>query len=354
MPLGLVSTRKLVDKKVFGGKDHAKHLGKVKAFIFHPQEKRCVGFVVKRPDVALMFHREDLFVAFDAFTVEDDGDIYVSQKTGATGDAACKRLGVDWNTCLVWRGLPVVTEAGETIGIVGDVLYDGLTGDVRSMKVDANASANALLGRRNIDSGLILGFRTGIGAPLLSTDMAEYNDDAAVVCGGILVANEVKDIVTEGLADMAGRKAGELSVKARVKAAQAKPKAEALASTAKDAATKGAQTAGKAINKGARFAGERLAQTKSALAAFKEEYDKAMKGEEPESSGTRTEVASADSAVAPAADAPAAADTPAAADVTASARVEAQPAPQASAQPASQSAKPRKVKKVKRVRVEKP
>ena len=34
MPLGLVSTRKLVDKKVFGGKDHAKHLGKVKAFIF--------------------------------------------------------------------------------------------------------------------------------------------------------------------------------------------------------------------------------------------------------------------------------------------------------------------------------
>ena len=137
MPLGLVSTRKLVDKKVFGGKDHAKHLGKVKAFIFHPQEKRCVGFVVKRPDVALMFHREDLFVAFDAFTVEDDGDIYVSQKTGATGDAACKRLGVDWNTCLVWRGLPVVTEAGETIGIVGDVLYDGLTGDVRSMKVDA-------------------------------------------------------------------------------------------------------------------------------------------------------------------------------------------------------------------------
>ena len=105
MPLGLVSTRKLVDKKVFGGKDHAKHLGKVKAFIFHPQEKRCVGFVVKRADVALMFHREDLFVAFDAFTVEDDGDIYVSQKTGATGDAACKRLGVDWNTCLVWRGL---------------------------------------------------------------------------------------------------------------------------------------------------------------------------------------------------------------------------------------------------------
>lgn len=282
MSLGLVSTRKLVDKKVFGGKDHAKHLGKVKAFIFHPKEKRCVGFVVKRPDVALMFHRDDLFVAFDSFKLEDDGDIYVSQKADATGDKACERLGIDWNTCLVWRGLPVVTEAGETIGIVGDVVYDGKTGVVESLKVDANASANALLGRRNIDTELIKGFRTGIGAPLLPTDMAEYNDDAAAVCGGILVANEVKDIVTEGLADMAGRKAGELSVKARVKAAQAKPKAEALANTAKDAASRGAQTAGKAINKGAKFAGERLAQTRSAIAAFKEEYDKAMRDETPE------------------------------------------------------------------------
>lgn len=321
MSLGLVSTRKLVDKKVFGGKDHAKHLGKVKAFIFHPKEKRCVGFVVKRPDVALMFHRGDLFVAFDGFVVTDDGDICVSTKAGAMGDEACKRLGIDWNTCLVWRGLPVVTESGETIGIVGDVLYDGRTGAVHSMKVDANASANALLGRRTIDAELIRGFRTGIGAPLLSTDMAEYNDDTAAVCGGILVANEVKDLVTEGLADMAGRKAGELSVKARVKVAQAKPKAEELAGTAKDAATKGAQTAGKVLNKGARIAGERFAQTKSALAAFKEEYAKAVKDDGPEQSEDSSPAETVD-------------------------------VPQA-AQPAEQQQKPRKVKKVKRVRVEK-
>lgn len=332
MSQGLVSTRKLVDKKVFGGKDHAKHLGKVKAFIFHPNEKRCVGFVVKRPDVALMFHRDDLFVAFDSFAVADDGDIYVVQKNGATGDAACKRLGIDWGTCLVWRGLPVVAEDGETIGIVGDVLYDGRTGAVRSMKVDANPSANALLGRRSINTDLIGGFRTGIGTPLLSTDMSEYNDDAAVVCGGILVANEARDIVTEGLADMAGRKAGEISVKARVKAAQAKPKAEALATTAKDAASRGAQTAGKAINKGAKFAGQRLAQTKSALAAFKEEYDKAMKGDDAGEAQTAASHAGAP-------------------------QPEAQPVPQPEAQPAPQTepqtAVHKKVRKVKKVRVEK-
>ena len=329
MSLGLVSTRKLVDKKVFGGKDHAKHLGKVKAFIFHPNEKRCVGFVVKRPDVALMFHRDDLFVAFDSFAVEDDGDIYVSQKSGATGDAACKRLGVDWNSCLVWRGLPVVTEAGETIGIVGDVQYEGATGIVRSLKVDANPSANALLGKRTIDAELIKGFRTGIGTPLLSTDMAEYNDDAATVCGGILVANEVKDIVTEGLADMAGRKAGEISVKARVKAAQAKPKAEALASTAKDAASRGAQTAGKAINKGAKFAGQRIAETRSALVAFKEEYDKAMKG---------------DAADEPQAEVPQSSQVPQAVQTS---------QPTASQSEAQPTAKKVKVRKVKKVRVEK-
>jgi hypothetical protein len=165
------------------------------------------------------------------------------------------------------------------LGIVGDVLFDGQTGAVSSMKVDANPSANALLGRRNLDSELIRGFRTGIGAPLLSTDMAEYNDDAAVVRGGILVSDEAKDVLTEGLADRAGRKAGEVSVKARAKAEQAKPKVEAFAATAKDKASQGAQVAGKAINKGARFAGERLAETRSMLAAFKEEYDKAVSDE---------------------------------------------------------------------------
>jgi len=357
MPLGLVSTRKLVDKKVFGGKDHAKHLGKVKCFVFHPNQKRCVGFVIKRPDVALMFHRDDLFVAFDSFKIEDDGDIFVPDCEGTTGGKACERLGIDFNTCVVWRGLPVVTESGETLGIVGDVLYDGQTGEVQTIKVDANASANALLGRKSISTELIYGFRVGIGKPLISTDKAAYGDEVAEVCGGILVSNEARDIVTEGLADKAGRKAGEVSVKAKTVVAQSKPKAQEFASTAKEAASKGAKTAGVAINKGAQVASKKLEETRSMFSAFKEEFDKGLAGES--SAPQTSERPAADATGATKKVVPRVSATPAAA-ATAATAVASPETPSTTGAPdacydgeitqstagATAGAKPRKVKKV--------
>ena len=48
-----------------------KRIGKVHSFIFHPHKRRVVGFTVKRPDIALMMHRPDLFVAFDGFDIQE-------------------------------------------------------------------------------------------------------------------------------------------------------------------------------------------------------------------------------------------------------------------------------------------
>ena len=45
----------------------SKRVGKVRHFVFHPKARRVVGFTVKRPDIALMAHRSDLFVALDGF-----------------------------------------------------------------------------------------------------------------------------------------------------------------------------------------------------------------------------------------------------------------------------------------------
>ena len=47
----LTTTDELTGVRVIGGKKGTKRIGKVRRFVFHPKEKRVVGFVVKRPDL---------------------------------------------------------------------------------------------------------------------------------------------------------------------------------------------------------------------------------------------------------------------------------------------------------------
>ena len=89
-----------------------------------------VGFTVKRPDIALMAHRSDLFVALDGFEIED-GHILIDPKSSSVGKAACKHLGVSWDECIMWQGLPLMTEAGDRCGFVGDVRFASADGAVQ-------------------------------------------------------------------------------------------------------------------------------------------------------------------------------------------------------------------------------
>ena len=92
----MVTSRDMCKMRVFGGKRRTKRIGKVKSCVFHPSEKRCVGFMVKRPDLLWMFHRKDLFVALDGFDLID-GRIVVKDEGDMTGPAACRRMGIDWD-----------------------------------------------------------------------------------------------------------------------------------------------------------------------------------------------------------------------------------------------------------------
>ena len=84
----LITTDELTGVRVIGGKKGTKRIGKVRRFVFHPKEKRVVGFVVKRPDLLWMFRRKDLFVAVSGYEIED-GRIVVSNDPAATNRAAC-------------------------------------------------------------------------------------------------------------------------------------------------------------------------------------------------------------------------------------------------------------------------
>ena len=259
----LTTTDELTGVRVIGGKKGTKRIGKVRRFVFHPKEKRVVGFVVKRPDLLWMFRRKDLFVAVSGYEIED-GRIVVSNDPAATNRAACKALGVDWDACVLWVGRPVMTEDGDALGVVGSVTFDRKTGVVDSVTTDSGATANALLGKREIPANLVKGFRRGMGAALAQTG-AEGEESEEVVLGAILVAEEARDIAVEGgLAEKAGEATAVVVDKAHTAVDKAKPVASAAA-----------KKTGEVVNKGAYATGKQIAATKGMFSGFKEEYDKA-------------------------------------------------------------------------------
>lgn len=283
MPRKLVSTDDLVGSKVWIERpkkkdpDAVKKMGRVRACVFHPEAKRCVGFIVKRPDLALMFHRKDLFVAFNGYDVVDDA-IMVRQEPEATDRGACKALGIDWDSCVLWVGLPVMCRDGAELGFVKSVLYDAETGAIDSLEITQGATANTLLGKRVIPASLIKGFRRGMGAKLaMSDDMRDEEDDAAQR-GAILVADEARELSAEGgLAEKAGAAAAVAGNAASNAAAAASAKVQDVAAAAKPKMSEAAAAAGDAVNKGAFATGRQLKRASGMFAAFKEEYDKARK-----------------------------------------------------------------------------
>ena len=186
----IVGKRVLLDKSTPKKPEAVKRLGKVRHCVFHPTQRRFVGFIVKRPDLLWMFRRKDVFVAYNGYDVVD-GRIVVSQAPEATGKGACKAMGVNYDDCVLWAGLPVMGEDGTAYGTVGDVSFDPKTGEVRSLTVTQGATANALLGVREIPGHLIRGFKRGIGTALSVNGQDEGEEP---ILGAILVSDEVAEL----------------------------------------------------------------------------------------------------------------------------------------------------------------
>ena len=81
----LITTHELTGTRVLGGKKGTKRIGKIRRFVFHPKEKRVIGFVVKRPDLLWMFHRADVFVPIDGYDLVD-GRVIIRPDAAATGE----------------------------------------------------------------------------------------------------------------------------------------------------------------------------------------------------------------------------------------------------------------------------
>lgn len=302
-----------------------RNLGKVRSFVFHPTERRVVGIFVKRPDAALMFHRKDAFVRFGAFSLDEEGSgLLVSTAPDAMGARAERAAGINLDECVLWWGMPVVNESGESLGYVNNIDFNWKTGAVNSIEVGSGGVAKtALMGKISVEAKDILGFKrdfqnvqlagvgavgagtgtgtgaagTGAGAGAVQTAQPSENEKAAPVgrpappspncedeawdnaepCGAILVSKCVNANTTSGgLVQAAGKATAKTKYKIRVVSKDARAKISEKTNITP-------QSASEAVNKASYTAGEKiggqLTEARSMFKNFKDEFNRAYNGE---------------------------------------------------------------------------
>ncbi len=239
------------------GRKKPKRLGWVKHVLVAADGLHVVGFQVTLPDIAMMIDRSDRFLALDRCTVTSSKVVLKDQRD-AWGGRAAKRLGIDWDTTVIWRDMPVRSESGETLGRLADAAFDPATGAIGAVRLTGGAVADSAIGVRDLDVGLVRGF-----------------DGEAIV-----VSDEAVEIdLSGGIADSAGKTAAAATVVAGEVASAARDGAVDLAVSA----AKGAKTAA-AYGKSAAKAAAKTETGKKAigwLKAIRDEVVDAM-GDEDE------------------------------------------------------------------------
>ncbi|MBE6472696.1 MAG: PRC-barrel domain protein [Coriobacteriaceae bacterium] len=274
-----VSTKDFIGLKAVSA-SKGKKIGKVRNAVFHPSERRCLGFIIKRPDAALMFHRKDLFVSLDGFHMADGELVVHDDDPTATDRGAVKALGVVWDRCVIWVGMPLMTKSGEFLGYVSSVSFDQMTGEVGDVTAESGAASDALLGKRVVPGGFVKGFRMGQGMALAPVGQAGGSEEE-MPKGAIMVADEALQITAEGGAAAAAGKATAIaSHKAKKTVVRAKKVVGEQTEKARPAAEKAAKKAGEAVEAGSFAVGKQLGKASGMFAAFKEEYNKAVHDED--------------------------------------------------------------------------
>lgn len=210
------------------GPDEAERLarlGKVHDVVFSPDGLSVVGLLVKRPDVAGMIKRDDLFLGIDAMAPSDEG-IACTRGRDSFDERARRRLGLDWDACLIWGGMDVRTRSGKVLGHVTDVSFNARDGRVEEVSVSDGGVANALVGSVVLPASMVRGYRDGFMV---------VDDEAAQL----------------GLSGGAAARAGEAAARARA--------------TAEEAGHKAAKAAGQAVERGSRSLGRAIGKARRAV-----------------------------------------------------------------------------------------
>lgn len=259
-------------------KGRVKKYGKVRNVVFYPNKPRAVGIIVKRPDLLWMIKRKDRFAAVDKVSFLEDGNILVDMMDNDAWDTrACKRLGVDFDECIIWDNMAVCNAQGQKLGIISNIELDD---DCKIIRVDISGGGaeRALLGAANIDASKLKGYDASIGAIIADTQAEEIEVSGGVAGKAGEAWAKGSHRVSESQADISDRAAKNIENTA-VAAGEAigsirdKVKEKVGAEKTENLGTK----AGEAVNDGAYKLGQQLRKSKGMFHAFKEEFDKASK-----------------------------------------------------------------------------
>jgi sporulation protein YlmC with PRC-barrel domain len=192
-----------------------------------------------------MFKRRDRFLAWDAFKIVD-GRVVATVDRDSWDEPACKRLGIDWDTCLILEGMPLITSGGEKVGVVDGVEYDERSGKATALQVTDGVAAKTLIGVSKIPMELVIGYRDG----------------------KLVAKRAASDVKAEGgLAEKAGEQAA-------IATQTIKEKTESARRVASSAGKKAGKVADQALDVGSRALGKQLRRTKGMFTGFMDEYKK--------------------------------------------------------------------------------
>ncbi len=236
----MLTTQEVLGLRVLKNEKSSAKLGKIYKTVFSPDGKYVVGFIVKRPDVALMIKRDDVFLALDSVD-EKDGKFYPTKGRDSFDQRAIERLGLDWDKCIIWEGMDVKSESGEIIGRVGSMTFNTQSGKVHAMTVNDGASSKAVIGLIEIPASMLLGYSDGF----------------------LTVTDEALSIEASG--------------GVAAKAGEAFAKATKNITVAQEKGRQAAKKADKAAQKGGYALGKQLKRSQGMFSNFKKEFDKASK-----------------------------------------------------------------------------
>lgn len=274
----LLDTSKIIGKRVYfktaenTEEIEVKQLGRLRVAIFHPVHNICIGVLIRRPDVAWMFHRRDVFCALPFIEIDEDGEIILADNYAEDSKKFLKSENINVDASVIWDGMPVQTQSREVLGAIEKVLVHSSSGEIKSILVAQNTTSKALLGTREIPNDYIIGFYEGSGIKLVSN-----NDNDTGVEGCILVKDVATDIeLTGGAAEKAARASVKATQTVKKAGITAKTEAAKVANTAKPKISQAAKTAEKATQEGAFSLGKQIGRTKSAFSEFKDNLKSEM------------------------------------------------------------------------------
>lgn len=276
--------------------DNIKKLGRVHQLVFSPDSRYVVGFMIKRPDIAGMIKQDDRFVALDAIEVREKA-VVCSDEKGAFDKDAVKRLGLDFDHCIIWEGCDVKTQSGQYLGYVMDACFDSATGAVDYFAAQEGSTASALVGNFEIPAAWLIKYENGCmivrdeAADLeLSGGIAGKAGEGYAVAkdkakAGVAKADEVAskavDKGSHALGGVIGRaKQGfeetASSFKEGMGESEAKP-ANSASSTTSSASGANSTTNGDNVQKAAQAVGSQLKKSKGMFSDFMREFKDASK-----------------------------------------------------------------------------